>query len=60
MRKDRNGFHWDMGAIAFGDPFDLISKRDREQEQQEDYRRMYPKPKKEKSKKKLRTKNEML
>lgn len=31
----------DNGAIAFGDPFDLIFKRDKVNEQQEEYRDLF-------------------
>lgn len=55
-----NGFGWDNGDIAFGDPFDLIFKREKVQENQVEYRNMYKKLNIKKCRKKMLQKNETL
>jgi hypothetical protein len=54
------GYGWDNAALAFGDPFDLISKRDCRKEWEKDYQALYRADPKPKSRAKILRKNEML
>jgi hypothetical protein len=50
----------DNGAIAFGDPFDLIYRRDQIKESQDEYRDLYRVTGVKKCRKKMLQKNEQL
>jgi len=58
--KNSGSYDWELGSIAFGDPFDLIYKREAIQEQQIEYRDLYRVTGVKKCRKKMLQKNEQL